>query len=213
MSIEEVRFDDVVIKEVSISDIQEWLDKRELPLKSGEEIIKFLLSSFETSDKINSDLSEALGGALDDFAKMQIRALRAESSLEKAQKELVIKTLENAKGVQVLGDVRADLEKEKEKADKVKELERKRGACEVCWTVSWEPIEKIEDANGVNTIGPDHLSRCGYCWMKKRLEERIKELEIENNKKDEILHAIGKHFPMALIGVGLLEEETQAILP
>ena len=57
------------------------------------------------------------------------------------------------------------------------ELERQRGACEVCWTASWEPIEKMEDADGVNTIGPDQLARCGHCWMKLKLEQRLAQAE------------------------------------
>ncbi len=63
-----------------------------------------------------------------------------------------------------------ELAHSKQVEEKVKELERKRGACEVCWTVSWVPIEKHEDANGVNTIGPDQLARCGYCWLEKKIK-------------------------------------------
>ena len=58
--------------------------------------------------------------------------------------------------------------------DRLAALERKRGACKVCWTVSWEPIEKPEDADGVNTIGPDHLARCGYCWHQKAYQDNQK---------------------------------------
>lgn len=66
--------------------------------------------------------------------------------------------------------------------DRLAELERKRGACEVCWTVSWEPIKKESDADGVNTIGPDHLARCGYCWHEKAYQDRLATVEKERDK-------------------------------
>ena len=40
-------------------------------------------------------------------------------------------------------------------------------------------------------------------------EREIERLKGEIQKRDETLHAIGKHFPMALIGVTLLEKEAR----
>ena len=47
-------------------------------------------------------------------------------------------------------------------------------ACEVCWTTSWTPIEKVEDANGVNTkrYGKE-LTRCEYCWQEKVYGDKL----------------------------------------
>jgi len=77
----------------------------------------------------------------------------------------------------------------------LQEAHRNRGACEVCWTVAWEPIEKIEDADGVNTASQGELVRCGTCWqdkqyvkLKQRYEEaeaRVKELEATLAKRRE----------------------------
>ena len=60
--------------------------------------------------------------------------------------------------------------------DRVGKLEQERDrllhqvkqiACEVCFTTSWIPIQDKADADGVNTIGPDQLARCDYCWLQK----------------------------------------------
>lgn len=45
-------------------------------------------------------------------------------------------------------------------------------ACEVCWTTSWTPIERIEEANGVNTkhkLDGSDLARCEYCYLQAKL--------------------------------------------
>lgn len=77
------------------------------------------------------------------------------------------------KGWKGIGTMKDLLERAEQAEARVKELELKRGACEVCWTVSWEPIEKREDADGVNTIGPDQLARCGYCWHEQTFRKHL----------------------------------------
>lgn len=58
----------------------------------------------------------------------------------------------------------------------VAELARRTGcACDVCWTMSWEPIEKKDDANGVNvkTDPNGYLARCGYCWHEQAWQRKL----------------------------------------
>lgn len=66
---------------------------------------------------------------------------------------------------------------------------RERGACEVCWTNSWMPIEKREDADGVNTIGPDQLARCEHCWMQQAYQQREATLQQHADALAEALEA------------------------
>lgn len=51
-------------------------------------------------------------------------------------------------------------------------------ACEVCWTTSWTPIEKVEDAVGVNTKKHgETLTRCEHCWREKVYSEKLTQAE------------------------------------
>jgi hypothetical protein len=68
----------------------------------------------------------------------------------------------------------------------------RRGSCEVCWTNSWEPIARKEDADGVNTIGPDNLARCGFCWHQQAWQKKIAELEAKlKTVQDNTLRLLG----------------------
>lgn len=46
--------------------------------------------------------------------------------------------------------------------------------CEVCWTTSWVPIEKVEDAFGITTkLHGNMLTRCDYCWREKVYADKL----------------------------------------
>lgn len=40
------------------------------------------------------------------------------------------------------------------------------GACEVCWTSSWEEVEEVEQCTQAHPHEGDHV-RCGYCYLQQ----------------------------------------------
>jgi hypothetical protein len=73
-------------------------------------------------------------------------------------------------------------------------------ACEVCWTTSWCPIERVEDAQGVNTKTDADgalLCRCDYCWHEQAYSLELKEARgllrecliefTDSDERDEVL--------------------------
>ena len=57
-------------------------------------------------------------------------------------------------------------------------------ACDLCWTTSWAPIAKVEDAQGVNTKLRDKtLMRCEHCWRERGWSEQLAAYR-ERNKCD-----------------------------
>lgn len=62
--------------------------------------------------------------------------------------------------------------------------EDRLGACEVCWTNSWEPVEAEKECDASHPHEGEHV-RCGYCWLHQAYLEVRAELDaLKGGRKD-----------------------------
>lgn len=63
-----------------------------------------------------------------------------------------------------------------------------KGACEVCWTISWEPV-KQDDTDAI-ADGHGGWMRCSYCW---HLESWLPRLNATNARLEAISAGLDAH--------------------
>jgi len=104
----------------------------------------------------------------------------AKQAVERLERE-VVKWQEVA-SLRTAGDAKFLREMEllkKDKADLQSQLAAKqKAACNICWTVSWVPIDpKVPKEVDVNYLAEGlNLYRCDYCWLKQQVAQLQEEV-------------------------------------